>query len=380
MSGTEAAALLLEDGTRFEGRAFGAVGETSGEVVFNTSLTGYQEIMTDPSYRAQLVTMTYPHIGNYGVSPEDGESDRIQAAGLIVRDVCDVPSNWRSAQSLPAWLASQGKIGITGIDTRALVRHLRTRGAMRGALVTGDLSPARLAAVLEREPPMEGRDLAGEVSCTAPYRWTEGLTRLQGEGHTRPQPSPPRRAFRVVAYDFGIKHNILRLLVDQGFEVEVVPAHTPAADVLARDPDGIFLSNGPGDPAACGYAIENIRALLGQRPMFGICLGHQLLALAMGGRTYKLKFGHRGGNQPVRDLQTGRIEITSQNHGFAVDVASLGDEVEATHINLNDGTNEGLRHTKLPVFGVQYHPEASPGPHDADYLFGRFRALIEAHR
>jgi carbamoyl-phosphate synthase small subunit len=227
---------------------------------------------------------------------------------------------------------------------------------------------------------MEGRDLAGEVSCTAPYRWTEGLTRLQGEGHTRPQPSPPRRAFRVVAYDFGIKHNILRLLVDQGFEVEVVPAHTPAADVLARDPDGIFLSNGPGDPAACGYAIENIRALLGQRPMFGICLGHQLLALAMGGRTYKLKFGHRGGNQPVRDLQTGRIEITSQNHGFAVDVASLGDEVEATHINLNDGTNEGLRHKSLPVFGVQYHPEASPGPHDADYLFGRFRALIEAHR
>jgi len=380
MSDTEAAALLLEDGTRFDGHAFGAVGETSGEVVFNTSLTGYQEIMTDPSYRAQLVAMTYPHIGNYGVSPEDGESDRIQAAGLIVRDACAVPSNWRSAQSLPAWLASQGKIGITGIDTRALVRHLRTRGAMRGALVTGDTSPERLAVVLAREPLMEGRDLAGEVSCAAPYRWTQGLTRLEGERHTRPQPSAPRRAFRVVAYDFGIKHNILRLLVDQGFEVEVVPAHTPAADVLARDPDGVFLSNGPGDPAACGYAIENIRALLGQRPMFGICLGHQLLALALGGRTYKLKFGHRGGNQPVRDLQTGRIEITSQNHGFAVDVTSLGDEVEATHINLNDGTNEGLRHRTLPVFGVQYHPEASPGPHDADYLFGRFRALIEVHR
>ena len=380
MTATEPAALLLEDGTRFEGWAFGARGETSGEVVFNTSLTGYQEILTDPSYRAQLVTMTYPHIGNYGINPEDAESALFQAAGLIVRDACAVPSNWRSEMSLSAWMAAQGKIGLAGIDTRALVRHLRSRGAMRGAIVTGDLALDRHRGVLDREPPMVGRDLAAEVSCEAPYRWTEGRVRLFGEGYTRPQPPAPRRVFRVVAYDFGIKRNILRLLVDQGLEVEVVPARTSAADVLARDPDGIFLSNGPGDPAACGYAIENIRALLGQRPIFGICLGHQLLALAMGGRTYKLKFGHRGGNQPVRDLQTGRIEITSQNHGFAVDVDSLGPEVEATHLNLNDGTNEGLRHRTLPAFGVQYHPESSPGPHDADYLFGRFRALIEAHR
>jgi carbamoyl-phosphate synthase small subunit len=380
MTAREPAALLLEDGTRFEGWAFGARGETSGEVVFNTSLTGYQEILTDPSYRAQLVTMTYPHIGNYGINPEDAESALFQAAGLIVRDACAEPSNWRSQTSLSDWMAAQGKIGLAGIDTRALVRHLRSRGAMRGAIVTGDLALDRHRAVLDREPPMVGRDLAAEVSCEAPYRWTEGRVRLFGEGHTRPQPPAPRRAFRVVAYDFGIKRNILRLLVDQGLEVEVVPARTSAADVLARDPDGIFLSNGPGDPAACGYAIENIRALLGQRPIFGICLGHQLLALAMGGRTYKLKFGHRGGNQPVRDLQTGRIEITSQNHGFAVDVDSLGPEVEATHLNLNDGTNEGLRHRTLPAFGVQYHPEASPGPHDADYLFGRFRALIEVHR
>ena len=376
----EPAALLLEDGTRFVGQAFGASGQTTGEVVFNTSMTGYQEILTDPSYRAQLVTMTYPHIGNTGVNPADVESERVQAAGLIVREAHEAPSSWRSSGSLHRYLERNGVIALTGIDTRALVRRLRQTGAMRGALVTGDLSPERLREVLATEPPMEGRDLASEVSCKAPYDFTEGLLRLHGEARTRPVPPRPARPYRVVAYDFGIKRNILRLLVDSGCEVTVVPAKTSAEDVLARDPDGIFLSNGPGDPAACIEAIANVRALIGKRPIFGICLGHQILALALGARTYKLKFGHRGGNQPVRDEVTGRIEITSQNHGFAVDLTTLPQELLPTHVNLNDGTNEGLAHRDLPIFSVQYHPEASPGPHDADYLFARFRAAMDAAR
>jgi carbamoyl-phosphate synthase small subunit len=375
-----AAGLLLEDGTLFEGEAFGARGETSGEVVFNTSLTGYQEILTDPSYRAQIVTMTYPHIGNYGVNPADMESGVVHAAGLVVRSICDEPSNWRASSSLDAWLKRHKVIGLSGIDTRALVRHLRTRGAMRGALVTGDTGRARLESVIAREPPMEGRDLAAEVSCAAPYTWTEGLTRLPGEAALRPPPVRPERPYRVAAYDFGVKRNILRLLIDQGCEVTVFPARTPADELLALRPDGVFLSNGPGDPAACDYAVENIRSLIGRTPIFGICLGHQLTARALGATTYKLKFGHRGGNQPVRDNTTGRIEITSQNHGFAVDAETLPADVEVTHVNLNDGTNEGLRHRVHPLFTVQYHPEASPGPHDASYLFARFRSLMDAHR
>lgn len=380
MTHREPAGLLLEDGRFFAGEAFGAAGETSGEVVFNTSLTGYQEILTDPSYRAQLVTMTYPHIGNYGVNPADMESGRVQAAGLIVREVCDEPSSWRASSSLDAWMRRHKVVGLTGIDTRALVRHLRTRGAMRGALVSGEAARSRFEEVLAREPEMVGRDLAGEASCTRPYTWTEGVTRLHGEAALRAPPLPPSRSFRVAAYDFGIKRNILRLLVDHGCDVTVYPARTPAEVLLDTRPDGVFLSNGPGDPAACDYAVENIRALIGRVPIFGICLGHQLVARALGATTYKLKFGHRGGNQPVRDKTTGRVEITSQNHGFAVDVSTLPADVEATHENLNDGTNEGLRHRGHPLFSVQYHPEASPGPHDAVYLFDRFRGLMEANR
>jgi carbamoyl-phosphate synthase small subunit len=374
------AALLLEDGSYWEGFAFGAEGQTAGEVVFNTSMTGYQEVLTDPSYRRQIVTMTYPHQGNYGVNPADVESRAVQVSGFIIREPSRVTSNWRSAQSLDSYLRRAGVIGLWGIDTRALVRRLRIDGAMRGAIGTGDIDRASLQAKLDAEPPMEGRDLVGEVTCDAPYSWTEGLTRLAGEQHTRPAPERPDAPYKVVAYDFGVKRNILRLLVDQGCEVTVVPAGTPAEDVLAMKPDGVFLSNGPGDPAAVGYAVDEVKKLVGKVPMFGICLGSQLMGLALGGRTFKLKFGHRGANQPVRDLETGKIEITSQNHGFAVDVDSLGGEVEITHLNLNDGTVEGLKHKTLPLFGVQYHPEASPGPHDSGYLFARFATLMDAHR
>jgi carbamoyl-phosphate synthase small subunit len=375
------AALLLEDGRTFEGFSFGHPGETAGEVVFNTALTGYQEILTDPSYRAQIITFTYPHIGNYGVNPADMESGRIQAAGLIVRAPCPEASNWRAAESLDAWLGRNGVVGLWGIDTRALVRHIRTAGAMRGAIVAGDpVDRARLEARLAAEPPMVGRDLIDEVTCAAPYEWIEGLHRLDGEARTRPQAPRPDRPFHVVAFDYGIKRNMLRLLVDHGCRVTVVPARTPAADVLALKPDGVFLSNGPGDPAALDYAVDTIRGLIGQVPLFGICLGHQLLARALGGRTFKLPFGHRGANQPVLDVETGKVEITSQNHGFAVDADSIGGDARVTHVNLNDRTVEGLGHAKWPLFSVQYHPEAAPGPHDADYLFRRFTRLMEAHR
>ncbi len=373
----EPATLLLEDGTLFSGTAFGAVGATAGEVVFNTALTGYQEILTDPSYRGQIVTMTCPHIGNTGINPVDMESGRVQAAGFIVRDLCDAPSSWRSEDTLDGWLRAAGVIGIAGIDTRALVRRLRVTGVMRGALLTGDARREALEARLAAEPAMEGRDLVAEVSCRAPYVWREGTRPL--DGAPAPVLDTAARRFRVVAYDFGIKHNILRLLVDHGCEVVVVPATTPAHEALGYEPDGVFLSNGPGDPAAVTYAIEATRELLAQRmPIFGICLGHQILALALSGSTYKLRFGHRGGNQPVHDLTTGRVEITSQNHGFAVRPESLAAHV--SHINLNDGTVAGLRHTHLPAFSVQYHPEASPGPHDARYLFKRFTDLMEANR
>jgi len=375
----EPATLLLEDGTLFRGRAFGARGATAGEVVFNTALTGYQEILTDPSYRAQLITMTCPHIGNTGVNRADMESGRVQAAGFIVRDLCEVPSSWRSEDTLDGWLREAGVIGIAGIDTRALVRRLRVAGVMRGALLTGEAGREALVARLAAEPPMEGRDLVTEVSCAEVHLWREGTRGVDGAPAALLQTS--ERRFRVVAYDYGIKHNILRLLVDHGCEVVVVPATTPAEEVLGYEPDGVFLSNGPGDPAAVTYAIEAVRALLAQRiPIFGICLGHQILALALGGRTYKLRFGHRGGNQPVQDLTTGKVEITSQNHGFAVIPESLPAGAEVSHINLNDGTVAGLLHRDLPAFSVQYHPEASPGPHDARYLFQRFNDLMEASR
>ncbi len=366
--------LALADGSVFEGTAFGAAAEAVGEVVFNTAMTGYQEILTDPSYCGQLVVMTYPEIGNVGVNLEDVESSRPFVEGFIVKEYWPSPSNWRARQSLGDYLQAHGIPGIEGIDTRALVRLLRDKGNLNAVLATGtDADPAELVRRAQAVPSMEGQDLVGKVTCAAPYEWSEGRWTLDG-GYAR-SAEPGRRL--VVAYDFGIKRNILRNLVANGCRVRVVPAATPADDVLAMRPDGVFLSNGPGDPAAVPYAAETVRALIGKVPIFGICLGHQILGLALGGSTYKLKFGHHGGNQPVMDLTTGKVEITSQNHGFAVDVDSLGGRAELTHVNLNDQTVEGLAHKTLPLFSVQYHPESSPGPHDANYLFARFVELME---
>jgi len=367
------ALLALADGTVFEGTAFGAEGESVGEVVFNTSMTGYQEILTDPSYCGQLVAMTYPEIGNVGVNLEDVESARPRVEAFIVREYWPMPSNWRSRQSLHEYLAANGIPGIEGIDTRALVRLIRDKGALNGVVSTRDLEPRRLIAAARAAPSMEGQDLVERVTCHEPYDWHEGQWTVEG-GYQR---STAEGGPLVVAYDFGIKRNILRNLVSLGCRVRVVPARTPAQEVLALEPDGVFLSNGPGDPAAAPYAAETVRDLIGKRPVFGICLGHQILGLALGGRTFKLKFGHHGGNQPVMDLGTRKVEITSQNHGFAVDVDSLGGAAELTHVNLNDRTVEGLAHRELPVFSVQYHPESSPGPHDAHYLFRRFVDLME---
>ncbi|MBI3941681.1 MAG: glutamine-hydrolyzing carbamoyl-phosphate synthase small subunit [Chloroflexi bacterium] len=367
------AVLILEDGTIFEGESFGATGERAGEVVFNTSMTGYQEILTDPSYKGQIVTMTYPHIGNYGINLEDAEAWQPYAEALIVREVSPVVSNWRSTQSLDELLRQKNVLGITDLDTRALVRHIRAYGAMKGYISTEDFHRESLLQKVTAAPGMIGRDLVMEVTCAKPYIWTDLSLPL---GILQPVPSAPDRLYHVVAYDFGIKHNILRLLADRGCRITVVPANFPAEKVLEMHPDGLFLSNGPGDPAAVDYAVRNLRVLVGEVPTLGICLGHQLLGLAFGGQTYKLKFGHHGGNQPVKNLLTDHVEITAHNHGFAVDPDSLPPEVEITHINLNDQCVEGMRHRSLPVFCVQYHPEASPGPHDARYLFDQFIDLM----
>jgi carbamoyl-phosphate synthase small subunit len=372
------AKLALENGTLFTGEAFGAPGEVAGEVVFNTSITGYQEIFTDPSYCGQIVTLTYPLIGNYGVNGDDLESARPQVSGVIVRESALLFSNFRARTSLSDWLREHNVMAIEGLDTRMLTRMLRTDGALRGVISTVDTDDSSLLHKVSASPLMRGLDLATKVTCEKPYSWDETDTTPFALGHVSPESrSLPR--FKVVAYDYGIKRNILRRLVLYGCIVTVVPAGFPAGDVIAMKPDGVFLSNGPGDPSAVGVAIRNISALVGKIPIFGICLGHQLLALALGGKTYKLKFGHRGGNHPVKNLLTGKIEITSQNHGFAVDPGSLDpSRVEITHVNLYDQTNEGFRHRELPLFSVQYHPEASPGPHDSDYLFGDFISMMKS--
>jgi len=377
-AGERPAVLALADGTVFHGRAFGALGEASGELVFNTSMMGYQEILTDPSYEGQLVAMTYPEIGNVGVNAEDVESRQPYVRGFIVREYVDTPSSWRAEESLGAYLARHGIPGIEGIDTRALVRHLRDHGSQEAVLSSVDLDAARLVRKAKETPSLVGRDLVKVVTTPEPYEWTQGPWKLGG--YTTADDAAQRRGgrvLRVVAYDFGIKYNILRHLVGAGCSVRVVPATTPARDVLAERPDGVFLSNGPGDPDAVAGARDAVADLLGNVPIFGICLGHQIMGLALGGTTYKLKFGHHGGNQPVKDLSTGKVEITSQNHGFAVDTDSLRGKAELTHVNLNDQTVEGLSVTGQPSFSVQYHPEASPGPHDAAYLFKRFVERME---
>jgi carbamoyl-phosphate synthase small subunit len=369
------ALLALADGLVFEGTSFGAEGEATGEVVFNTSMTGYQEILTDPSYKGQIVTMTYTQIGNYGVNEEDVESVQPYVEGFIVKEYLDIPSNWRMKRSLQAYLREHGIVGIQGIDTRALTRHTRDFGAQPGIISTTDLDPASLVARAKKLPKMTGLDLAKDVTCAEPYTWSEGDWDLEkgyaGKGASR---------YKVVAYDYGIKRNILRLLTEAGCDVTVVPATMPADEVLAMQPDGVFLSNGPGDPEPVAYAIENIRKILGKKPVFGICLGQQLLGLALGGKTYKLKFGHHGGNQPIMDLTTRKVEIAAENHGFAVDMETVKDQVVLTHMNLNDNTCEGFQHKTLPAFSVQYHPEASPGPHDSRYLFQRFVEMMEKHK
>jgi carbamoyl-phosphate synthase small subunit len=374
------ALLALEDGRYFECRSFTGQGEATGEVVFNTSMTGYQEVLTDPSYRGQMVTMTYPLVGNYGINPEDIESNRIQVAAFLIKEYQPRPSNFRATATLADYLNSQGILGIEQLDTRALTRHIRKSGAMRAIVSTVDLDPAALVGRANRIPTMAGQDLTPTVTTDTAYYWSNGRPDfLKKEAPLDRSVWRQRgRKRSVLVFDFGIKYNILRCLESEGFEVVVVPSATGAETVNAMSPDGIFLSNGPGDPEPVTDAIATIRQLLGSRPMFGICLGHQLLGLALGAKTFKLKFGHRGANQPVKNLLTGRIEITSQNHGFAVDLDSIrGHDVEITHINLNDSTLEGFRHLTYPVFAVQYHPEASPGPHDARYLFDRFKDLMD---
>ena len=383
------AILALADGKYFEGLAFGAEGEAIGEVVFNTSMTGYQEILTDPSYEGQLVAMTYPQIGNVGVNLEDVESRKPFVRGFIVKDYTAQPSNWRAREPLHEYMQTSGIVGIQGIDTRSLVRHLRDHGAQDGIISTVNSNPAELVAKAKASPGLIGVDLVKNVTCDEAYDWNQGMWGLSGGYKQRDGGKIAKRRgkasfaapnYFVVAYDFGIKYNILRNLAESGCQVKVVPASMPAEAVLALNPDGIFLSNGPGDPDAVPYAKDNVQKLIGTKPIFGICLGHQIMGLALGGKTFKLKFGHHGGNQPVMDLTTRKVEITAQNHGFAVDADSLGGAVQVTHLNLNDNTVEGLAHRELPIFSIQYHPESSPGPHDADYLFKRFTDMMAKHR
>jgi carbamoyl-phosphate synthase small subunit len=365
------ALLVLEDGSVFRGFAFAGAGEAVGEVVFNTSMTGYQEVLTDPSYKGQIVAMTYPLTGAYGINPEDMESLAIHVEAFIVKEYQEFPSNWRSEKTLADFLNEHGKIGIEGIDTRALTRRLRLAGAMRGIIATHTDNVAQLLEKVNGWPGLCDVDMVRHVTCPSPYRWRDGAPRAPGWSEGAP-------GFRVAALDCGIKFNILRKLEKAGCQVMVYPSRSTAEEILSAKPDGIFISNGPGDPSALHHEIDVVRGLLGKRPVFGICLGHQLLGLALGGRTFKLKFGHRGANQPVKDLTTGRVEITAQNHGFCVDLDSLGGvPVRLTHVNLNDNTLEGLEHREIPAFSVQYHPEASPGPHDAAYLFDRFVKLME---
>ena len=373
--------LALEDGTVYQGEAFGATGEKTGEVVFNTGMAGYQEILTDPSYKGQIVTMTYPLIGNYGVNPEDFESLRPHVEGFVVREYQPYPSNWRSTESLDSFLVRFGVIGISGVDTRALTRRLRVQGVMKGVITTEESTAGSLVARARNSPGLVGRDLVKEVTTPTAYRWNRGSAEQIDCSELSPEAVwgafDEQNGCRVILMDFGAKLNIIKSLAALGCRVLVVPARFTASEILRLEPDGIMLSNGPGDPDALDYAIRELKQLIGQKPIFGICLGHQLLGLALGGRSFKLKFGHRGSNQPVMRLETDKVEITSQNHGFAIDADSLDPEkIALTHINLNDRTLEGLRHREFPIFCVQYHPEASPGPHDAVYLFDEFIRLM----
>jgi len=390
------AILALEDGTVFEGESFGATGEQYGEVVFNTSMIGYQEVLTDPSYKGQIVAMTYPLIGNYGVNDDDFESSRPHVQGFVVREYSSYFSNWRATRSLGEFLSSYGVIGIQGVDTRALTKRLRTSGVMKGVISTVDMDKESLVAKAKASPGLIGLDLVKHVTCKGTYRWDSGETDIYAKYEEAPDteiqleldfthPAPALGAeallFKIVAVDSGIKHSILRKLRSHGCDVTVVPASASAEEILSLQPEGVFLANGPGDPEAVPYLVDTVKELMGRKPIFGICLGHQILGLAFGGESFKLKFGHRGVNQPVKNLITGKVEITSQNHGFCIDKESLKDQpLRLTHINLNDDTLEGMEHEELPVFSVQYHPEASPGPHDADYLFDKFVDIMRRDR